>query len=297
MRYRTRNILKKASLILLGIGIIGAVGIGTKKMVQYVKNDTKTLHLNYEVGKLGNDGKYVNDELALYSNKYACKGNSYKLDFNSEINYQVFYYDYLDNFISSTETFTTGESPVVPYNADYARLQITPLNDEDGKIDWKERFTYGKQIKVAVDKKQTSYISDITMLNNERYYVVENQTLLKFVNGSYASLSLDYANPTSMRTARLDKVLLKVKGGSKFSLNKKFTTFENFYINVYQISTLPPSLNTLIGKNWTICADSITLDKSTNYLLLEVMAGHENDSDLWTSNDIENMCNSFIINK
>lgn len=234
MRFRTRNIIKKASLILLGIGIIGVIGIGTKKLVDYTKNDTKTLHLNYEVGNLGTDGKYVNDELALYSNKFACEGLRVSFDFDAEVNGQFAFYDINDKYLSKTEVITEGTSVDIPLNGAYARAVVIPTNDEDEKISFTEKYKYGSQMQVKVNKKAEANINKrFTDYNGLLMEVVNNIEDLNFqynltLDSKTGNWVKDYDNWYATSTTILD-----LNGFKKISFDfSSYSSLEDTNINV-----------------------------------------------------------------
>lgn len=184
---KTKKLFKNVSLALLGIGAIGVVGYGGRKLVQHITNDTKSLNLIYDIGALGTDGKYVNDESRIYTKeKFACEGLKAVLDFDSEINYQLFYYDILDNFVSSSNILTSGYSKESPIHGAYARVVITPTNDEDGKISFMEKYKYGNQLNVSVNKNaekdiKNKYIS----MGNVLFDVTSKFSDVTFVKGKF----------------------------------------------------------------------------------------------------------------
>ena len=180
---RFNNVFKKVGLIALGVGAIGIVGLGIKSTVNYFKNDTKTLHLSYEVGNLGTDGKYVNDELALYSNKFACEGLRVSFDFDAEVNGQFAFYDINDKYLSKTDVITEGTSVDIPLNGAYARAVVIPTNDEDEKISFTEKYKYGSQMQVKVNKKAET--------NVEKKFKMINATLFE-VKSDIATLEYKY---------------------------------------------------------------------------------------------------------
>ena len=152
---KTKGILKKIALFLAGIIALTAVGFGVKAVVDYTQNDLKTIKPSFEVGNLGADGKFVNDESTLYTKEaFGCYGLQVKPDFDSTVNYQIFYYDILDNFISSTAVLSEGYSEKAPVHGAYARMVITPKEDEDFKISFTEKYKYPSQLTIKVKKNQ-----------------------------------------------------------------------------------------------------------------------------------------------
>lgn len=191
MSRKTKGILKKIGLVALGVGAVGAVGLGAKTAYDYLKNDLMSIHPTFEVGGLGNDGEYVKDESTLYTkNLFACEGLFATIDFDSDISYQFFYYDINHNFIESSDVYTKGVTADVPLNGAYARVEITPLNDEDGKISLKERVTYPSQLNLKVSKKAESNVNKKFMsLNGNLMEVVNSPLGLNFVEGRVFDVS------------------------------------------------------------------------------------------------------------
>ncbi|MDE6441422.1 MAG: hypothetical protein K2L12_01550 [Clostridia bacterium] len=180
MKLKTKGIIKKVALALAGVAAITAVGFGVKAIVDYTKNDLKKITLSYDVGNLGADGKYVANESTLYTKEsFPCDGLQVKLDFDNKINYQIFYYDDLDNFVSSTPVMDSAfEGRVWGTNA---RIVIIPTDDEDDKISFTEKFSYPKQMTVKVAKNQSlKYLKAGT----SRLMVVDNQSDLIFQTGN-----------------------------------------------------------------------------------------------------------------
>lgn len=279
MSIKTKNILKKIGLITLGIGAVGAVGMGGKALYDYAKNDLQTIHPTFEVGGLGDDGKYVNDELSLYTkDSFACEGLSAKLDFDSEISYQFFYYDINDKFISSSEIYTDGTSANIPYNAAYARVEITPLNDEDGKISLKERFSYPSQLNLKVDKNAESNVNNLfKKIGNCSFRIVNNPLNLVFEFGKewHEDHFVDSDNGFSCTTTNL----LKVDGNEYIKLDRKVfnDTEMNSELSVLQYTIDDNgylkflSLKLLNSDN----SYSSRLDKNVKYLLFVYWSSNE----------------------
>ena len=75
IKLKTKNIIKNIALALAGVAAITAVGFGVKTIVDYTKDDLKQISLNYEVGNLGTDGKFVDNESTLYTKEaFGCYG-------------------------------------------------------------------------------------------------------------------------------------------------------------------------------------------------------------------------------
>lgn len=211
---KAKSIIKKVALALAGIAALTAVGFGVKAIVDYTKKDLKTISPTFEIGNLGSDGKYVNDESTLYTkDAFRCDGLQIKLDFDNQINYQIFYYDDLDNFTESTDVLSEAYSD--GGHDSYARLVIIPTNDEDDKISWTEKFTYPQQLTIKVNKNQNN---DYVNILNKRLRVVEHISDLRFVYGDIISANGSFQFAANGMTSCTSKDVLAVKGGYKLTL-------------------------------------------------------------------------------
>ena len=230
---KAKRIIKAVALALAGVAAITAIAFGVKAIVDWSKNDLKEINPSFEVGNLGNDGKYVNDESTLYTkDAFKCEGLQIKLDFDNQINYEVYFYDNLDNLVTKSETLSSSQ--VFPLKAGYARIVILPTDDEDNKISLTERISYPRQMTVKVNKNQSfQYFAtgDMTLMP------VENQNLLVFERGSFEIKDNQLYSSTSSTNDNKDAVithhLLKIKDKRKFTVNE--TLFSEEMTVFYQL--------------------------------------------------------------
>lgn len=179
---KRKNLLKKISLGAVGVASIGAIAFGVSKIVQFCKNDSKTLSLDYSVGALTDEGKYQEDECKLYTKKaFACEGLRVTFDFDADVNGQFYFYDINDKYLSKSDVITEGSSVSVPLNGAYARAVVIPTNDEDGSISFTEKYKYGSQMQVKVDKNAESNINNkFRNLNGNVFQLVDTIGELSF---------------------------------------------------------------------------------------------------------------------
>lgn len=118
---------------------------------------TKTVSTSaYEIGLLGtDDGEYVIGTTSIYTeDNIPVDGLKCKPTATASIEYQVFFYDEEDKFISATSVFEddiwSTEFYEVPENAKFARVMITPLHDPE--ISSKEVRTYAEMLTVTHNK-------------------------------------------------------------------------------------------------------------------------------------------------
>lgn len=296
LKVKTKSIIKKVALALAGVVAITAVGFGVKAIVDYTKNDLQTANLSYDVGNLGSDGKYVNDESTLYTKEaFACYGLQVKPDFDSTVNYQIFYYDILDNYISATEIMSDGYSGEAPVNGAYARIVIEPREDEDGKISFTEKIKYPSQLEIKVKKNQ-----DI----NGRYGVFKGKVLqvvsdtdsLVFTNNVWFSPETMTWKPDDLYCATATTVL-KVDGGSKITFDKSRLdeSYQNAFYRVYQFKGLPLDDNVNVNNFGISGQTPITFFKDTKYIIISV---HTNAEQLkWTDTQLSKLSSCFTITK
>lgn len=266
-----KKIFKNLSLGILGLGLLGgAVALGTN----YLKNDHVVVHPTYEVGALTEYGKYVEDESSIYTKSaFECQGLKVKVDFDSEVEYQVFFYDELDNFISASDVFTNGNDFILPVNAELARIEITPLNDEDGKISWLEKRDYANDIEISVLKNQNAL--DNVTLAKKTLKVVSNVNDLVFTNG----LSLDNEDGTLVwneiaHNAATSTTCLRVNGGEVFTVKcpAEFVANDDgmFRYSIAEFSNVPSDKTLITMSELTSASNGFTLSKDTKYIVVSL---------------------------
>lgn len=264
MKYKTKSIIKKVALALAGIVAVSAVGVGVAKLVEYMQDDLKTISPSFDVGNLGADGKYVNDESTLYTKEaFQCDGLQIKLDFDNEIDYQIFFYDDLDNFIESTEVLSAAYSETV--HDGYARIVIIPNNDEDDKIGLTERLTYPGQMTIKVAKEQ-----NVEYLNvfNKRLKLVNSVHEARFVYGHVSKDQTgNYIFVDSDKEAITSYDLISVDGGSTLNCNYTGDSEYSFSAYVFQFDYENGVLSVI---SESFVNTSKVLDDRTDFIILRV---------------------------
>ncbi len=141
-------------ILTVGLGFLLVVGaiFGIARWSEKAEKTTKEISLSYEVGSLSRDGKYSETEESIYTKTaFECQGLKITPDFDSQVSYQVFFYDQNEQYLESTASMTEFYEGT-PLLAKYARIEITPQEDE--KVSWYEVNKYAKQITVEVNKTQ-----------------------------------------------------------------------------------------------------------------------------------------------
>lgn len=160
IKYKTRKTISQVlSIVLLcALGLTAILGVSA--LSKKLKEDTKVIYPVFEVGGIGIDGKSNRAENSIYTkDAFMCAGLEVKLDFESAIEYQIFYYDSLDKYLEHSEVYDESMILVVPENAAYARIVVTPIWDDDVEEEnrvchWYDVAKYSSQLEITVLKEQ-----------------------------------------------------------------------------------------------------------------------------------------------
>ena len=153
MKRKTKNLVSGLGIVgVLRGAVAGIVALGGRHKAD---EGFELVDAAFERGGLDDKGVYVDTKASIYT-KEAFKVSEVvkiKLDFDSNIEYQIFFYGENDSFISKSEIFKKTEDVNVASNATYARLVITPIWDSDvkednQKIGFFEVNKYAKQLLV-----------------------------------------------------------------------------------------------------------------------------------------------------
>ena len=215
INYRTRRTLMQAlSIVLVCLVAFGAI-MGFSALYKKLNEETTVIKPSFKVGALNANGKYLDTDASIYTkDSFKCKGLEVKLDFDSNVKYQAYFYDNLDNFISSSSTYEESVKLTVPADAVYARLVVTPIWGDDVEKDdrvchWYDVAKYAKQLEVKVLKEQEApeYIDvalweefadlDLAYLSSENVHEI-------------SPLSLEYASFLYSQNHFEDTVVTKI---------------------------------------------------------------------------------------
>ena len=176
--------VKKIVAIVLGLVSVAGAVFGVSALAKYAKEEQKTIKPAFSVGGLTETGVYEETDDTIYTkDSFEAKGLEIKLDFDSNVKYQVFFYDELDKFISCTEVYTESQDISVPLEA-RARLEVTPIWGADAplekEIKWYETAKYANQLEIRVDKRQELLESDfekISILDETVFALIEGNAI------------------------------------------------------------------------------------------------------------------------
>ena len=150
-----KKIIITILLVVLCLGIVGGGIAGIVKLTDTGKLDTKTISsTKFSVGGLDSNGKYMNTNASIYTKEaFECQGLEVSLDFDNEIEYQIYFYDQNNDFVHTTGKLSGAfVKDSVPFFAKYARIVVTPKNDE--VVSTLEVLKYAGQLTVKVNREQ-----------------------------------------------------------------------------------------------------------------------------------------------
>lgn len=143
----------------IAAGVVTALVLLGLIMTLFVKIDRQTTTTTiggeaYSIGLIDETGAYAEGNTAIYMRKaITTKGLKCELKEDGKIKYQIFFYDKDGNFLSSTAELTTDyNGSGIPEGATQAKIMITPIADEDGKVSLVEVLGYANQLIVTVNR-------------------------------------------------------------------------------------------------------------------------------------------------
>ena len=111
----------------------------------------------FDRGALDTVGEYTETKESIYTKEaFECGSEvRVKLDFDSSVTYQIFFYDENDSFVETTQEYEKTATVSAPEGAFYARIVVTPEWDAD--VDQDDQIVrlwnvhkYAKQLTVMV---------------------------------------------------------------------------------------------------------------------------------------------------
>lgn len=174
-----RNFKRKASwkrIVSIVLVTVLVVSLGGT-LISFLAKNSKTIPSSvFSVGGLNEEGTYSPTEHSIYTKEaFECIGLRVQPDFESQVTYDVYYYDYDERLVEVKKGLSSVYDEDFPL-AQYCRIVIHPEIPEgtakaDFKIKWYEVSKYANDIKITVDRKQEYLYGDCVNL-----YVDENST-------------------------------------------------------------------------------------------------------------------------
>ena len=153
-----KRAFKKILSAALAVLLIGGVIFGAAKIFG---NDTKSIGSTaFSVGAIGADGEYAENDQTLYIKKmFECKGLTVELDYESNTEYVIYWYNLDGNLLNSTEKLDKSFNGEVPAAAKYARIMLIPAVPEGEtkssfSINFFEKYGFANDVKIRVSRDQ-----------------------------------------------------------------------------------------------------------------------------------------------
>ena len=209
---------KIISVVLATLLFAGAI-FGIVKLAQLAREEKKTISPSYSIGAIDpTTGKpNTSTTTSIYTtDAFDAKGLEIEPEFDGAISYQVFWYDVSGNFVGASVEYTIGGEIKIPFGCK-ARVEITPLEDEDGKISWYEKWTYARKLKIRVYKDSNYNASD---------FEEHNLTETKFFKSEAGSVSFNG-----------DEVTFSENENTTYYFENTDGQFSAFYLKKYSVAS------------------------------------------------------------
>ena len=151
-RHKISDTIKWVIIFLLMTGVIGAV-ITLFVMLDRQTTVTEIGPEAYTIATLDENGVQTEGDTSIVTrDMFAANGLKVELEDEASITYQLFFYDGEGNFISATGDLSADFDGEIPETAAYAKCEVTPMADEDGKVDLTEVLGYVGQVTITVNR-------------------------------------------------------------------------------------------------------------------------------------------------
>lgn len=135
------------------LGLIGAViGLSvslSRSTAEEIGGEAYSIGIIQETGEVN-----TKEQTSIYTRKdLPVDGLRCSLKMDAKITYRIFFYDKEGKFLSATSTLSTDyDGTGVPAKAETAKIMITPVEDEDGKVSLVEILGYANQLTVVINR-------------------------------------------------------------------------------------------------------------------------------------------------
>ena len=151
-KHKASDMVKWVIIFLIAIGLIGAV------ITLFVLLDRQTMVTEigpeaYTIATLNENGEQTYGDTSIVTRSaFTTDGLKVKIEDEATVTYTLYFYGAEDEFISKTAALSEDFDGSIPGNAETAKIVITPIEDEDGKVELTEVLGYAGQVTVTVNK-------------------------------------------------------------------------------------------------------------------------------------------------
>ena len=151
-RHKIADTVKWVIIFLIAIGLIGAV-VTLFVMLNRQTTVTQIGPEAYTIATLDENGEQAEGNTSIVTrDTFTTDGLKVELADEASVTYQLFFCDGEGNFISATGDLSADFDGEIPENAAYAKCEITPTADEDGKVDLIEVLGYARQVTISINR-------------------------------------------------------------------------------------------------------------------------------------------------
>ncbi len=151
-KHKASDKVKWVFVFLIAIGLIGAV------ITLFILLDRQTTVTEigpkaYTIAVLDENGKQTDGDTSFVTRSaFTTDGLTVEIEDEATVTYTLYFYGAEDEFISKTAALSEDFDGSIPDNAETAKIVITPIEDEDGKVALTEVLGYAGQVTVTVNK-------------------------------------------------------------------------------------------------------------------------------------------------
>lgn len=151
-RHKASDMVKWVFIFLIAIGLIGAV------VALFILLDRQTTVTEigaeaYTIAALDENGEQTDGDTSIVTRSaFTTDGLKVKIEDEATVTYTLYFYGAENEFISKTAALSEDFDGSIPENAETAKIVITPIEDEDGKVELTEVLGYAGQVTVTVNK-------------------------------------------------------------------------------------------------------------------------------------------------
>lgn len=151
-KHKASDMVKWVIIFLIAIGLIGAV------ITLFILLDRQTTVTEigaelYTIAALDENGKQTDGDTSIVTRSaFTTDGLKVEIEDEATVTYTLYFYGSENEFISKTAALSEDFDGSIPENAETAKIVITPIEDEDGKVELTEVLGYAGQVTVTVNK-------------------------------------------------------------------------------------------------------------------------------------------------
>lgn len=198
MKNKTKRTLKKVLTVVLAVLTLGAVASLITSLVAREENE---IHPTFEIGGLDTNGEYEECKDKLFTpDVIEYNEFSVALDFQTDMKYQLYFYDENDEFVSKSEVLdnkyveTTDETK-------YVRILLLPtweddVKEEDRKLSLLDKTRLVKKVTICA---KVNEVEEVEMIEFSIYITGSEQTFkaekgmtwAEFVDSDYSTTDIN----------------------------------------------------------------------------------------------------------